>query len=217
MTQIAAVLTGDLIASTQAGLEAVDGAMAAIHSVAKHEAEISGLDVRFARFRGDGWQIYCPDAARVFRLTVLVLANLRSRPALAQTRLSVATGTVSALPETGLASASGEVFSTSGHGLDGMTTQRLHFQSRTDGWIWQIALFSYLDWQSSRWSPEQAEAVALAFRHNPPRPRSVAGDLGISRQAAQARLSGAGYEPLLEASIAFDSILLPPLTPEGSP
>ena len=76
MHQNAAVLTGDLIASTQAGQSAVDGAMAVLEGIAHHEAEISGLDIRFARFRGDGWQIYCPDAKLVFRLTVLVLANL---------------------------------------------------------------------------------------------------------------------------------------------
>jgi hypothetical protein len=182
--------------------------MAVIESVAKHEADISGLDVRFARFRGDGWQIYCSDAAKVFRLTVLVLANLRSRPALAQTRLSVATGTVSALPQTGLASASGEVFSLSGHGLDSIGNDRLVFESEAPYAHWQRPLFSYLNWQSSRWSPEQAEAVVLAFRYNPPSPRNVSDELGISRQAAQARLSGAGYGPLSDANIAFNAIPL---------
>lgn len=209
MLHTAAVLTGDLIASTQAGQAAVDGAMEVIESVARNEAQISGQDIRFARFRGDGWQIYSSDAARVFRLTVLVLANLHSRPALAQTRLSVAVGPVTALPDTGLASARGEAFTTSGQGLDGMTTQRLLFDSNEHGWPWKRPLFSYLDWQSSRWSPEQAEAVALAFRHDPPRPRSVAGDLGISRQAAQARLNGAGYAPLSDADTAFHTMPWP--------
>ena len=206
MNQNAAVLTGDLIASTQAGQSAVDGAMAVLEGIAHHEAEISGLDIRFARFRGDGWQIYCPDAKLVFRLTVLVLANLHSRPALAQTRLSIATGAVAVLPETGLASASGEVFSDSGQTLDGMTGQRLVFNRTGHEWAWQTPLFSYLDWQSSRWSTEQAEAVALAFRYEPPRPREVASALGISRQAAQSRLNGAGYGPLSEAETSFHVI-----------
>ena len=127
MTHTAAVLTGDLIASTQAGPEAVDGTMDVLEGIAKHEAQIRGLDIRFARFRGDGWQMYCPEAARVFRLTVLVLANLHSRPALAQTRLAVATGEVAILPPNGLASASGQVFSLSGHGLDNIGNQRLVF------------------------------------------------------------------------------------------
>lgn len=210
MDHLATVLTGDLIASTQAGQDAVDGAMAVIESVAKHEAEISGLDIRFARFRGDGWQMYCPDAARVFRLTVLVLANLHSRPRLAQTRLSAATGAVLVLPPSGLASANGEVFSLSGHGLDSMGNERLDFDSKLMDALWQRPLFSYLAWQSSRWSPQQAEAIALVFRYNPPEPRKSAEEIGISRQAFSARLDGAGYEPLWDAERPFRNNRLAP-------
>lgn len=200
---MATVLTGDLIASTQAGPDAVNGAMAVIESIATHEAQISGLDVRFARFRGDGWQMYCPDAARVFRLTVLVLANLHSRPALAQTRLAVATGSISILPRTGLASASGEVFSVSGHALDNMGKQQLTFESNLPAAPWQKPYFTYLDWQSSRWSPEQSQAIAMVFRYDAPEPRKSAEELGISRQAFSARLTGAGYLPLWDADRAF--------------
>lgn len=203
MDHLATVLTGDLIASTQAGRAAVDGAMATIESVAKHEAEISGKDIRFARFRGDGWQVYCPDAGRVFRLTVMVLANLHSRPALAQTRIAVAIGAVDTLPNAGLASASGEAFTWSGHKLDGMTKKRLIGYGPEEDAIWQRPLFHYLEWQSSRWSPEQAEAVALAFRDEPPLKHNVANHLGISRQAAEARLQGAGFGPLSDADRAF--------------
>ena len=204
MDPIATVLTGDLIASTQVGQEAVDGAMAVLEAVASHEAQISGLDIRFARFRGDGWQMYCPDAARVFRLTVLVLANLHSRPKLAQTRLAVAVGEVATLPQTGLASANGAVFTSSGRDLDGMTTDLLIFSGQPPDAKWQRPLFSYLAWQSSRWSAPQAEAIALSFRYNPPHPRKSAEELGISRQAFKARLDGAGYEPLWDANQPFN-------------
>ena len=203
MTHTAAVLTGDLIESTQAGQGAVDGAMEVLEGIAQNEAQISGLDIRFARFRGDGWQMYCPEAARVFRLTVLVLANLHSRPKLAQTRLAVATGEVSVLRPTGLASASGEVFMISGHGLDNIGNQRLIFDNPTSASTWQSSLFSYLTWQSSRWSAEQAEAIAMVFRDAPPEPRKSAEVLAISRQAFMARLTGAGYLPLWDADRAF--------------
>lgn len=201
---MATVLTGDLIASTQAGQDAVDGAMAVLEAIAAHEAEISGLDIRFARFRGDGWQMYSPEAARAFRLTVLVLANLHSRPALAQTRLAVATGATDFIPPTGLASASGEVFTASGRGLDDMTSDRLIFISQAADAKWQRPLFSYLDWQTSRWSREQAEAIAMVFRCEPPQPLKSAEELGISRQAFKARLDGAGYEPLWDANRPFN-------------
>ena len=199
----AAVLTGDLIRSTTAGKDAVDGAMAVIQDVAQTERDISGKDVRFSRFRGDGWQIYAQDGSSVFRLTLLILANLRHQSHLAQTRLAAAMGAVAFLPDAGLASATGEAFGLSGHGLDGMTTQRLEYDSNHPDAHWHRALFSYLDWQSSRWSAEQAEAVGLAFR-NPSKPSHMLSEsLGISRQAAQSRLKGAGYSPLWNANQAF--------------
>ena len=210
MDTVAAVLTGDLIGSTQAGLARVDGAMAAIQSVALNEAKLAGADIRFERFRGDGWQIYSIDPTNVFRLTVLILAKLQSNPDFPKTRISAATGPVALLPEAGLASASGEVFSISGQALDGMTTQRLMFNTGEHALPWKLAVFSYLDWQSGRWSPEQAEAVAIAFSFSPPKPRSVAEILGISRQAAQSLLNGAGFLPLAETEIAFHAIPVAP-------
>jgi hypothetical protein len=209
MANDAAVLTGDLIASTQAGQVATDRAMALIQSVANAESLQDGTDIRFTRFRGDGWQIYCSDPTKVFRLAVLVLASLQSRPELPKTRLSAATGPVVFLPDTGLASASGQVFSTSGQALDSMTSQRLVFNTAEHGWPWKTALFSYLEWQSARWSPEQAEAVAIAFRHAPPKPKDVADTLGISRQAAAARLQGAGFGPLADTDASFHVVPVP--------
>jgi hypothetical protein len=203
MGRHSAVLTGDLIASTQAGQAATDGAMQVIQSVANAESGRDGTDVRFTRFRGDGWQIYCSDPTKVFRLTVLVLARLQSRPDLPKTRISAATGPVAFLPDAGLASASGEVFSASGRNLDSMARRRLVFENLDSVRQWEEALFVYLEWQSGRWSPEQAEAIALSFRHDPPHPGSSAEELGISRQAFSARLDGAGYVPVWQAEKAF--------------
>lgn len=203
MAQHAAVLTGDLIASTEAGQAATDSAMELIQSVASAESGRDGADVRFTRYRGDGWQIFCSDPAKVFRLAVLVLANLQSRPNLPKTRISAATGPIAFLPDVGLASASGPVFSISGRNLDGMTRRRLAFESQESPMPCKDALFAYLEWQSGRWSPEQAEAIALTFRHDPPHPGTSAEDLGISRQAFSARLDGAGYLPVWEAEKAF--------------
>lgn len=166
-------------------------------------AEFGSATTRFTRFRGDGWQIYSSDPAHVFRLTVLVLANLQCRPTLPKTRVSAATGLVSHLPETGLASASGEVFSLSGRNLDSMERLRVVFESNEPNAAWKKALFSYLNWQSARWTPEQAESIAMSFRAYPPEPRKSAEELGISRQAFSARLDGAGYIPVWEAESSF--------------
>ena len=198
-----AVLTGDLISSTMAGKYAVDGAMEMIEGLAQTERRISGKDVRFARFRGDGWQLYAQDGHSVFRLTLMIFASLRHQPHLPQTRLAAATGTAAFLPDTGLASAAGTAFNLSGQGLDDLKTQRLVYGSNHPDAHWHRALFSYLDWQSSRWSAEQAEALVLVFRDLSRPLHAVADTLQISRQAAQSRLKGAGFSPLWDANQAF--------------
>lgn len=202
MTQRAAVLTGDLIASTRAGREATDAAITLIDRIARDEGAQAEASIGFSRFRGDGWQIFCSDPGRVFRLAVRVLAALQSQKKLPGTRISAATGPFTTAPAD-LAGAAGEVFSLSGRNLDSMGRQRLVFDSTAEGTGWQRALFAYLDWQSRRWSPEQAEAIALAFRRDPPQPGTSAEDLGITRQAFSARLDGAGYVPLWEAERVF--------------
>jgi hypothetical protein len=203
MENFAAVLTGDLIASTKAGQAAVDSTMDVIAAIAQNEAKILRQDIRLARFRGDGWQIYCSDATCVFRLAVLILANIQSRPTLPKTRISAASGQVSPMISRDVTSASGEAFTISGHNLDSMGRNRLVFQTIQPDHHWQSAFFSYLGWQSARWSPEQAQAIALTFRTDPPHPGKSAEELGISRQAFSARLDGAGYIPVWEADRAF--------------
>lgn len=200
---MAAVLTGDLIASTQVGQAAVDATMDVLGAIVSGVAEFGSANTLFARFRGDGWQIYSSDPSQVFRLAVLVLANLQCRPSLPKTRISAATGSVSFMPGNELASASGEVFSVSGRNLDSMERLRVVFESNEPNATWKKALFSYLNWQSARWTPEQAESIAMSFRAYPPEPRQSAEELGITRQAFSARLDGAGYVPIWEAESAF--------------
>jgi hypothetical protein len=203
MERLAAVLTGDLIGSTLAGQAATDTAIALIRSVALEEQGLGGSDVRFSRYRGDGWQVYCSDPHRVFRIASLILANLHSRPDLPSTRISAACGTVASLPAIGLDSASGDAFTMSGRGLDTIKRRKLVYSQADGKDAWKAAFFSQLEWQAFRWSPEQAQAIALSFRLDPPHPGKSAEELGISRQAFSARLDGAGYVPLWEAEAVF--------------
>lgn len=194
----AVVLTGDLVGSSDAGRVAVDEAMALIKEVAEKQAKIIGVPTRFTRFRGDGWQIYCARPEEGYRLALLILAGLQSRSTLPASRIAIGIGSIEYLPPDGLASASGEAFELSGRVIDHMTSStRMYLSTQSPEGRWLRPLFAYLDWQSGRWSPEQAEAVAIAFETNPPQPNRVAHVLGISRQAAQARLRGAGYAPLI--------------------
>ncbi len=201
----ATVLTGDVIGSTLAGPAGTDATLGLIRSVVLDPDSLLGRDVRFSRYRGDGWQVYSSDPDRVFRICVLILANLHSHPDLPRTRISAACGAVSSLPETGLASASGEAFTLSGRGLDAIKRRKLVYAQAEGQAVWKASLFRLLEWLAFRWSPEQAQAIAMCFRLDPPHPGKSTEELGISRQAFSARLDGAGYAPLLEADLAFRS------------
>jgi len=206
MDQSIAVITGDFIDSTRAGQPKVDAAMGVLQSIAEDQAARTGTDIRFARYRGDGWQIYSEAADQVFRLAMLILANLQARPELPATRMAIAAGGGNPIPAGGIAAASGEAFVYSGTALDAMRrgTTLVVVGPAIDPS--RHALFSYLAWQSERWTPEQAEALVLACSHHPPRPKEVYEVLEITRQAAEARLKGAGYHPIHDALVAFETM-----------
>ena len=213
MIKIAAVLTGDLIASTKASPSATDRAMDALSTAARrlsYETEHDTLftrETRFTRYRGDGWQIYLDAPNPVLRACLLLIASLRASDCGLSTRISAGMGTVTQLGRSGLSDASGDAFTISGHGLDGMPrSKRLIIHGSKRLMNWHTAIFDLADSQSRRWSREQAEAIALDLDPEcPPTQAEMAERLGITRQALQARLSGAGRNFLSAALYAFES------------
>lgn len=203
-----AVLTGDFVKSTQHDATALDCAMHII------EAQSQGIDpgAQFLRFRGDGWQIYLPNGGKALFALLKIEAALRSGNTL-QTRISIALGTDRTSPVTNLAAAQDEAFQLSGRGLDGMPKwQRFAIklpkslqslpQNRSD--LLPQSLLDLIEFQSERWSREQAEAISLMLSEVPHlNAADIASRLGISRQAAAARLKGAGAHAIASASWAF--------------
>jgi hypothetical protein len=203
----AAILTGDLIASTRAAPLASDGAMAALQSAAQTIRKITGADPRFTRFRGDGWQIYLPGRPFVLRASLILIAALRASGTGLTTRLSVGIGPVDQLGSKDLSDASGPALILSGRNLDNMTNFFNHFTyaDPADTEDWPRALLDLALWQARHWTPEQAEAAALALDLPRPGDEALAGSLGISRQAFQSRLRGAGLMALSRALTAFEA------------
>ena len=76
----AAVLTGDLIASTHADPTVTEHAVADLASAAADIAKWTDADTRFTRFRGDGWQIVLT-AQTVLALRAAVYMIARSEGA----------------------------------------------------------------------------------------------------------------------------------------
>ena len=200
-----AVLTGDLIASTKAGPEAVERAVQALSEAAGQLSGWVGHDTRFTRFRGDGWQLFLARPGLALRATLFLLANLRATDTGISTRLSIAIGPYDRLGEAGLASASGAAFVMSGRLLDTMhKTRRIGLSENADDVFLKAAIIELAEWQASRWSREQAKTVALALSTEAPTQAVIAAQLGITRQAVQARLKGAGVSAFQTALHAFE-------------
>ena len=202
----AAVLSGDLIGSTNAAPSRIDHSMALISSAA---ARVS-IDSHFTRYRGDGWQIYLAEPRLFLWATVYLNAVLKADPKGLPTRISIGLGTANNLGESGLAGASGTAFVHSGRALDASNavgrTLALSGEGTDDV---QRSLIAFVEDRMNSWSPEQAEAVALklaparVFPDSMPTQDEMSLALGISRQAVGARLKAAGWALIYNACVAI--------------
>jgi hypothetical protein len=201
----AAVLTGDLVGSTEAAPGAVT---LAIHRIAG-VAERRDGSATFTRFRGDGWQLYLEKPGPALATALLILATLRANGDL-ESRISIGLGAAAfASPKTSpaardLMAANGEAFVASGRGLDRMDRKRRLVLSGEGVDLLHQRLVAILDERVALWSKEQAEVTAILMSPEGPRTQAaVAAQLGISRQAVAARLHAAGYAQLNAAAIDF--------------
>ncbi len=200
------VLTGDLIGSTGAAPEATDLAMSDLARTAETLSRITGQKTRFTRFRGDGWQICLTGSAFTLRATLMLIAALKSSGSGLSSRISAATGPATHLGSRDLSDASGPAFTLSGRNLDTMTTifNNFTYAAPNDPAPWRPALLDLAVGQARNWTPEQAEAALLVLDLPRGSDETLAKSLGISRQAFQSRLKGAGTMALSRALNAFE-------------
>jgi len=207
MPKVVTIFTGDLVGSTKAGQHTVDRAMSVLQDAAQAVAQMAMADTRFTRFRGDGWQIYLDLPGLALRGALTMTARLGAADLGISTRIAVGTGSVDRVGPIHLSDASGDAFVISGHALDAMPrNRRLVTEGRDHVPDWQAAIFQLVDWQSARWSPAQAQAVAAALEADTTLTwAEIAAQIGITRQALQARLKGAGFDALGGGLQAFES------------
>lgn len=200
MSPLHAILTGDLIGSTSAGPEALAQSMAALEQAA---AEIAlwpgGTDTRFTRSRGDGWQMALWGPGPGLRVAFVLQARLRALPQGLPTRLSLAVGRVDTLGSRDLSDAAGPAFTASGQGLDGMDRSHRLALALGRQTPFAQALAGLCDAVMRGWSREQAAALALALAPDRPGLAQIAERFGISKQAVNYRLTGAGIAPIRQA------------------
>lgn len=202
---IAAVLTGDLIGSTDPGPDRIERSMEVLATQAALLNAAIGSETRFTRFRGDGWQILLRQPNNFLWVTVYMSAVLRADPDCLPSRIAIGLGSVDRLGQTGLSAANGTAFINSGRVLDTMTGvgQRLGLAGDGSDEI-QRSTLAFIDDRIAGWSREQAEVVALRLR---PQSRltlsKMAAELQITRQAVSARLKAAGWDLIDGACAAF--------------
>jgi hypothetical protein len=201
-----AVFTGDLIGSSDASPDRVDGTMATLDQTARDLAPLLGVEsLHFTRFRGDGWQVLVGEPKNLYFAATLFLAQLRASSFGIETRIGIGVAPINSRGTRDLSDARGEAFVMSGHALDEMDTrdtvslQTCDFDSEH----WQVALLDTLAFLSGRWSEEQAVAIAMKLENLGEPLIALAQQIGITRQAFSDRLSGAGWRPIQSALGAF--------------
>ncbi len=188
-----AVITGDLVASTEHPASSTDVAMHAISTVSIEIAKWSSRqDTRFTRFRGDGWQVYLEEPKQCLRAALVIAATLRATDIGIATRLAIAIGPADNLGTRDLSDASGEAFQLSGRELDAMPrSARIALTGRCIGNRDQIIARQMFE-RASRWTAPQAEAMVHYLHPDNPTLQDIGSRLGISAQAINYRLGGGG-------------------------
>ena len=198
------VLTGDLVSSRRHGETATDAALATLQQAAADFGRMHGVDPRFTRFRGDGWQVLLGRDSLLFDAVVFLLLRLRASDTGVETRIGVGIGPVTSPGSADLADAAGPAFNRSGEALETLPVRHLIAISGARHPA-EAALGPLIDCIAQSWTAPQAEAMALALEHPDWRQADIAEHLGITRQAVQLRLAGAGAAYLRVALAEFAS------------
>lgn len=188
-----AILTGDLVGSRQVPSGTVEDAMRLLHQTARDiGAWFGGDESRFTRFRGDGWQIYVPEAGVGLRAALCMIARLHGSGLAIATRVGIGIGTADSLGSDSLADAHGAAFEAAGQALE--HSGRLHRLAITGERVTPLhsIVVRLIDERIGRWTKQQAEAVAHYLHPDNPTLSEIAARLGITPQAVSYRLNGAG-------------------------
>ncbi len=191
-----AVLTGDLVRSTALPGDALDRAFAALAAAADEIGRWQAADPRFTRSRGDGWQLRLVRPGLALRAALHLKAALRASGTGAKTRIAIAAGEATGTAPRDLNAATGPAYTASGRALDalGGSATMAHAAGGALGAAARLA-----DEIARGWTQAQARALLLMLPPGPPTRAEAGARLGISRQAVDQALAGAGFAALDDA------------------
>lgn len=199
--ELHAVLTGDIVASRSTEPARVDRAIAALSEAARELDGAWATDTRFTRYRGDGWQVLVNRPRLAVQAMIFLHARLRAADLGVATRIAAGIGPITT-PGTGdLSDATGPAFFASGKTLDNTGKRRFGIAGQGIG-IWQKTALALVEQIVTGWTQGQAEAAAIAILTSDSQDL-IARQLGLTRQAVQSRLAGAGIAPVTDALSAF--------------
>lgn len=202
MTQNIAVLTGDFIKSRSLETR-LDQTVDDLRNQLSRYENAYGLRLRFTRFRGDGWQVVITDPAKALHATLYILAALASEKGSLRSRIGIGLGIMTDRGRADLSSAKGSGFVASGSMLDGMSPKRTLGIAGDAVTPWHIAVVALCEQIANGWTATQAQAMAQSLLSPDRTHKDIATALGITRQAVQSRLAGAGQNALNHALYAF--------------
>lgn len=206
-----AVLTGDIIKSTNLSAEQLDQTRAVIRKGVRQFREksrraVSGLP---EFFRGDAWQLLLKEPGSALRVALYIRALLSAETDV-QTRISIGIGGVDVINRKRTSLSMGEAFTLSGHGLDMITgyfdlTGALPDRAGPLA-SWFPAILCLCSGLVRPWTRRQAEIISLALLLDNPTHERIAGLLHptVAKQTVTESLAGSGWRPLQEAILAFE-------------
>lgn len=196
-----AVLTGDIIGSTQMAPADLERAFDALAASAEVQAARHGESLHFTRQRGDGWQVRLARPDLALRSALAFRAALRCEGKEFETFIAAAEGPAAPMPAgADLNQATDDVFVESGRLLDFLKESHSPAQMGTLKSPEIAATFTLADHISQSWTPAQAAAILpMLSAREAPSYTELALQLGKSRQAVTKALEGAGFSAVFKA------------------
>jgi len=199
-----AILTGDIVESSRLDTTSLDQAIGDLAAIGTAVASWPGVEATaFSRRGGDGWQMAVSHPAYALRISLMAQACLRQHEI--STRIAVAEGAgqLPAGPTPDLNSAHGPAFQASGRLLEALPARQLFGHATGQH---HHATFLLADHIAQGWTAAQARALTLMLPPDAGPRRHAAKALGISRQAVDQALHGAGYPALIAAITAIETV-----------
>jgi hypothetical protein len=195
-----AVLTGDIVKSSDLPDGGLDRIFANLGRAADMIAAWQGAPAYLTRHRGDGWQMaVAPQFA--LRAVFASRAAVRMTDKRFDTRIALALGTGVISSKT-LADASGPVFTASGQALEEMARKRDMVLAGGQG-TYGVAL-RLSEEIIKRWTDAQAEVALLALAPDRPTQAALAAVLNVTKQTIQGHMEASGVDALIETCEMLD-------------